>query len=93
MIERAQSLQLCLTLCDPLDRRPLGSSVPGIFLARILEWGALLQGILPTQGSNLGLLCCRRILSSLRLVISILALKVTISPVPPIFPSLFRQRE
>ena len=22
--------QLCLTLCDPMDRRPLGSSVHGI---------------------------------------------------------------
>ena len=34
-----------------------GSSVHGILQARILEWGqALLQGILPTQGSKLCLL-------------------------------------
>ena len=28
----------CLTLCDPLDCSPPGSSVHGIFQARILEW-------------------------------------------------------
>ena len=30
--------QLCPTLCDPIDRSPPGSSVPGILQARILEW-------------------------------------------------------
>ena len=30
--------QLCLTLCDPMDSSAPGSSVLGIFLARILEW-------------------------------------------------------
>ena len=30
--------QLCLTLCDPMDCSPAGSSVHGIFQARILEW-------------------------------------------------------
>ena len=51
---RAKSLQLGLTLCDPLDYSPPGSSVLGIFQARILEWVAVppLQGISPTQGSN-----------------------------------------
>ena len=29
--------QLCLTLCDPMDYRPPGSSVYGIFQARILQ--------------------------------------------------------
>ena len=33
--------QLCLTLCDPMDCSPLGSSVPGILQARILEWVAI----------------------------------------------------
>ena len=37
----AKSLQLCLTLCDPIDSSPLGSSVPGILQARILEWVAI----------------------------------------------------
>ena len=31
-------LQSCLTLCDPMDSSPPGSSVPGILQARILEW-------------------------------------------------------
>ena len=34
----AKSLQLCLTLCNPMDCSPLGSSVHGILQARILEW-------------------------------------------------------
>ena len=33
--------QLCPTLCDPMDCRLPGSSVHGIFQARILEWGAI----------------------------------------------------
>ena len=37
----AQSLQSCLTLCDPLDCSPPGSSVHGILQARILEWVAI----------------------------------------------------
>ena len=28
----------CLTLCNPMDYSPLGSSVHGILQARILEW-------------------------------------------------------
>ena len=31
----------CLTLCNPLDRSPPGSSVHGIFQTRILEWVAM----------------------------------------------------
>ena len=37
----AKSHQSCLTLCDPIDASPTGSSVPGIFQARILEWVAV----------------------------------------------------
>ena len=37
----AKLLQSCRTLCDPIDGRPLGSSVPGILQARILEWVAI----------------------------------------------------
>ena len=33
----AKSLQLCLTLCDPIDGNSPGSSVPGILQARTLE--------------------------------------------------------
>ena len=31
----------CLTLRDPVDCSPPGSSVHGIFQARVLEWGAI----------------------------------------------------
>ena len=34
----AKSLQLCLTLCDPIQSSPPGSSVHGILQARTLEW-------------------------------------------------------
>ena len=30
-----------LTLSDPMDRSPPGSSIHGIFQARVLEWGAI----------------------------------------------------
>ena len=34
----AKSLQLCPTLCDPIDHSPPGSPIPGILQARTLEW-------------------------------------------------------
>ena len=37
----AKSLQLCPTLCDPIDGIPPGSPVPGILQARTLEWDAI----------------------------------------------------
>ena len=33
--------QSCPTLCDPMDRSPPGSSIHGIFQARVLEWRAI----------------------------------------------------
>ena len=33
----AKSLQLCPTLCDPIDGSPPGSPIPGILQAKILE--------------------------------------------------------
>ena len=33
--------QLCPTLSNPMDSGPPGSSVHGIFRARVLEWGAI----------------------------------------------------
>ena len=37
----AKSLQSCPTLCDLIDGSQPGSSVHGIFQARVLEWGAI----------------------------------------------------
>ena len=56
--------QSCLTLCDPMDCSPPGSSVHGILQARILEWVTIpsSRGIFSTQGLNVGLLHCRWIL-------------------------------
>ena len=46
--------QLCLTLCDPTDSSPPGLSGCGILQAKDTGVGglSLLQGIVPTQGSN-----------------------------------------
>ena len=37
----AKSLQLCLTLCNPIDSSPSGSAIAGILQARTLEWVAI----------------------------------------------------
>ena len=59
-VNESEVTQLWPTLCDPMGCGPPGSSVHGIFQARILKWVAIffLQGIFPTQGRNLGLLHC-----------------------------------
>ena len=51
----AQSLQLCMTLCNSMDCRPSSSSVHGIFQVAILEWVAVPSsgGIFLTQELNL----------------------------------------
>ena len=49
--------QSCLTLCDPIDYSPPGSTVHGDSPGKNTELSchALLQGIFPTQGSKPGL--------------------------------------
>ena len=37
----SEVVHLCLTLCDPIDCSLPGSSIHGVFQARILEWGAI----------------------------------------------------
>ena len=37
--KESEVVQSCPTLCDPMDCSPPGSSVHGIFQARVLEWG------------------------------------------------------
>ena len=48
----AKSLQSRLTLCNPVNCSPPGSSVHGIFSARILEWVAMpsMGGFFPLRG-------------------------------------------
>ena len=51
-------------LCDPMDCSLPGSSIHGIFQAKVLEWVAISfsRGIFLTQELNLGLLHCRQVL-------------------------------
>ena len=60
--------QLCLTLCDPMDCSPPGSSVHRDSPGKNTRVGChpLLQGMSPTQGLNPGLLHCTWILYHLR---------------------------
>ena len=41
MKSESEVVQSCLTLCDPMDCSPPGSSIRGVFQARVLEWGAI----------------------------------------------------
>ena len=41
MKSESEVAQSCPTLSDPMDRSLPGSSVHGIFQARVLEWGAI----------------------------------------------------
>ena len=56
--------QLCLTLCDPMNCSPPGSSVHGASPGKNTGVGCrtLIQGIFPTQRSNAVLLHCRHII-------------------------------
>ena len=70
MRHRKEYTALCLvtrsrlTLCNPTDCGPPGSSVHGDFQGKNTRvcCHALLQGIFPTQGSNPGLSNCTQIL-------------------------------
>ena len=46
--------QSCPTLSDPMDHSPPGSSVHGIFQARVLEWGAIAFSKMGMRGKNKG---------------------------------------
>ena len=47
----AKSPQSCPTHSDPMDYSPPGSSIHGIFQARVLEWGAIAFSALPLYPS------------------------------------------
>ena len=52
---QSEVAQSCLTVCDPMDCSLPGSSVLGIFQARILEWVAIPSpGDLPNPGIKPG---------------------------------------
>ena len=40
-MRESEVAQSCPTLSDPMECSPLGSSIHGIFQARVLEWGAI----------------------------------------------------
>ena len=59
MIIRASSVaQSCLTVCDPMDLSPPGSSIHGISQARILEWVVISFSMRSYQLRNQTLVSC-----------------------------------
>ena len=57
----AKLLQLCPTLCDPIDCSLPGSSVHGIFQARILEWVVMPSSRVssqPRDGTSVSYVSC-----------------------------------
>ena len=61
---KVKVVQLCPTLCNPMDCSLPGYSVHGIFQARVVEWVAISfsRGSSQPRGSNLGLPHCRQTL-------------------------------
>ena len=52
MKSQSEVTQLCPTLHDPMDCSLPGSSVHGIFQARVLEWGAIASSNLDLEKSK-----------------------------------------
>ena len=59
-----KSLQLCLTLCNPIDSSPPGSPIPGILQARTLEWVAISFSNALKWNVKVKLLSCVRLLAT-----------------------------
>ena len=65
----SEVVQSCPTLSDPIDCSLPGSSIHGIFQARVLEWGAIAFSV---QGANLCILfeCVhKKVLNNSRLLV------------------------
>ena len=52
MKSESEVTQLCLTLSDPMDCSPPGSSIHGIFQPRVLEWGAIDFDLVPFKSTS-----------------------------------------
>ena len=63
------SLQLCLTLCDPIDGSPPSSAIPGILQARTLEWVAI---SFSSAWNKSTMLPCRKLSARLSLILWIM---------------------
>ena len=48
-VKWSEVAQLCPTLSDPMDCSPPGSSIHGIFQARVLEWDAIAFSVFPER--------------------------------------------
>ena len=58
--------QSCLTLSDPMDCRLPGSSIRGIFRARVLEWGAIAFSRLSMDSPSKWFVCILTLQDGLR---------------------------
>ena len=74
--------QSCPTLCEPMDCSPTGSSVHGIFQARILEWVSISFSRESSQPRNWNCISCWQV-DQLYLYIYPLSLSLSPTPLPP----------
>ena len=61
ILAAARLLQSCLTLCDPIDCNPPGSSLHGVLQARTLEWVAMpfsRESSPPRDQTHISYICC-----------------------------------
>ena len=58
----SEVVQSCLTLSDPMDCSLPGSSIHGIFQARVLEWGAIAEQGQIIKRQKMMILVCRQFL-------------------------------
>ena len=80
--------QSCPTLRDPIDCSPPGSSVHGIFQARVLEWGAIAFSVSSSQFSSVQF-SCSVVSNSLRSHESQHARPPCPLPTPGVYPNIF----
>ena len=69
----SEVIQSCLTLSDPVACSLPGSSVHGIFQARVLEWGAILDSAKTCRWMHLNslanFLCCEPAVLNIALIV------------------------
>ena len=77
--ERSEVAQLCLILCNLMDCNLPGSSIHGIFQARVLEWGAMSkEGVFLSKA-------CTKLGPVPRLQFYATPLKASFSPILPLW--------
>ena len=87
MKSESEVAQSCLTLSDPMDHSLPGSSVHGIFQARVLEWDTIAFSDNPVDVGNL--ISCCSVFSKSRLNIWKFMVPILLKPILENFEHYF----